>query len=116
MSIFTSKQQKSRGLIDPIFILFFFALAFLMIFAVATGNLDDSLGNLLGSFGSGSTSLSLKSEPSFAADQQYWEANCSRGWSSDSMCEDIVLRSQSCSISTDSAYCSEYDKYLQQYR
>jgi hypothetical protein len=114
MSILSTKQQKSQGLIDPIFILFSFALVLLLIFATSTGNMLDFLGDALGSINNAPTSLSLSNQASFAADQQYWDANCTRGWSSDSMCEEIVLRSQSCSISAGSAYCSEYATYLQQ--
>src|SRR5215208_4477359 len=107
MSILSSKQQKSHSLVDPTFILFFSALVLLMFFAVFTGDPSHPLRDLLGSLDKAPVGLSLQPDPSFAADQQYWDTNCSRGWSSDSMCEAIVLRSQSCSISLDSAYCSE---------
>lgn len=116
MSILTSKQQKSHVLIDPILILFFSALVLLTFFALFTGNVRDFVSDALGSIDKAPATLSINSQPSFAADQQYWEANCSRGWSSDSMCENIVLRSQSCSVSSESAYCSEYNRYLQEYR
>ena len=114
MSILSSKQQKSHGLIDPIFILFLFAFVLLMFFALLTGNVLDLVGDALGSIDRAPASLSVNNELSFATDQKYWDANCSRGWSSDSMCEAIVQRSQSCSISIDSAYCSEYDSYIKQ--
>jgi hypothetical protein len=114
MSIISSKQQASRPL-DPIFVLFLFTMVLLVFFAVFTGNIYHVANGLLGISDNTSTVLSLKSEPSFVADQQYWAANCTDGWSDGSMCETIVLRSQSCSISADSAYCSEYASYLQAY-
>ena len=116
MTTLSSKQHKRHGRIDPILIMFFCTLILLMFFAGFTGDISDSISDMLGSLGNTSTRLSLNTQPSFAADQQYWETNCSHGWSSDSMCETIVNRSQSCSISVDSAYCSEYATYLQQYR
>lgn len=55
------------------------------------------------------------SEASLAADAQYWDVNCSHGWSSDSTCDTIVVRTQSCEISAASTYCSEYKTYLRQF-
>jgi hypothetical protein len=57
--------------------------------------------------------LSLNSEVSFASDQQYWSKSCESGWSADATCDAIVARTQSCSISADSAYCSSYKSYLE---
>ena len=116
MTILSSKQRKRDGVIDPVFILLFGTLILLMFFAVFTGDVDVSVNNVLEYFGDIPTRMSLTSQPSFAVDQQYWEAYCSHGWSSDAICETIASRSQSCSISADSAYCSEYANYLQQYR
>lgn len=115
MTILTSKQQKRYGLIDPVFILLFGTLVLLLFFAAFTGDVDHSIRNVLESFGNPSSALSLDSQPTFSVDQQYWEAYCSHGWSSDAICETIASRSQSCSISTDSAYCSEYANYMQQH-
>jgi hypothetical protein len=116
MTILSSKQQKRHGLIDPMLIMFFCTLALLMFFAAFTGDVSDSISDVLGSLGSGSTHLSASGQSSFAVDRQYWETHCSHGWSADGMCKTIASRSQSCSISVDSAYCSEYATYMQQYR
>ena len=113
MSIISSKPQAHRTLIDPILVLFLFNIVLLMFFALSTGSPD--LDGLFGSSVNRSPELSLSSEPSLAADQQYWAANCTDEWSADSLCETITLRTQSCSISVDSAYCSQYDAYLQTY-
>lgn len=115
MTILSSQHQKRDELIDPIFVLFLLTLGLLMIFAVSAGDVHDPIGTLLGSFGNTTTHLSLDVQTSFAADLQYWDTYCSHGWSADSMCEAIASRSQSCWISIDSAYCSEYTKYLKQY-
>jgi hypothetical protein len=115
MSIITSKRQKRHILVDPILVLFFATLILLMFFAVLTGNIENTLNSWLVTFDDASTNLSANSTPSFAADQRYWEANCSHGWTSGSACEDIALRSQSCVISVESAYCSAYKDYMKQY-
>ena len=115
MSIITSKQQKGRILIDPIVVLFFATLILLIFFAVFTGNLEYTVNSWLATFDDGPTNLSANSMPSFAADQQYWESNCSHGWSSDSTCDAIELRSQACVDSINSVYCSEYKSYLQNF-
>ena len=113
MSIITSKQRKARTLIDPIVVLFFATLILLMFFAVFTGSLKYTVNSWLATFGDAPTKLSANSTPSFAADQRYWGSNCSHGWSSDAACDDIVLRSQSCAVSVNSAYCSAYESYMQ---
>jgi hypothetical protein len=59
-------------------------------------------------------SVSNSDDVSFASDEQYWDANCSHGWLSDSRCDDIVSRAQKCASIT-SAYCSDYGVYMQQY-
>jgi hypothetical protein len=79
-----------------------------------TGNLYSALSTAFG--GANTTNANIANTSySFSADQQYWAANCSNGWSSNSTCDDIVARSQSCSISGESAYCSEYSNYLKQF-
>jgi hypothetical protein len=115
MSIITSKQQKRHNLLDPIVVLFFATLILLMFFAVFTGNLENTWNSWLVTFDDAPTNLSANSTPSFAADQRYWESNCSHGWSSDSTCENIELRSQTCVNSINSVYCSEYESYLQNF-
>jgi len=113
MSIVTSKPQK-RHVVDPIFILLFSALVILMIFALSTGNIDYLVENAVESLSSTSVRVSVVNEPSFVADQKYWDANCTRGWDSDSLCDTIAGRTQACELSADSAYCSEYKQSLKQ--
>jgi len=113
MSIITSKLPKRHVIVDPILILFFSALVVLTIFAVSTGNIDYLVENAVGSFRSTPVSISVNNQPSFVADQKYWESNCTRGWSSDALCDIIAARTQSCELSTDSAYCSAYKNSLE---
>jgi len=115
MSIITSKQQKRHILFDPIFVLFLATLILLMFFAAFTGNIEHTLNSWLVTFDDAPTNLSANSTPSFAADQRYWEANCNHSWTSGSACEDIALRSQSCVVSIESAYCSAYAEYMKQF-
>jgi len=51
---------------------------------------------------------------SFASDEEYWTANCSHGWDSDSVCDAIVLRTKLCTGYVSSDYCSDYKNYLRQ--
>ena len=115
MSTISPKQAKSQGLIDPIFILTVLVVILTFVVFAPSNNLYNSVENTLGSFGNTSAGLSANRVVSFSSDQQYWEANCSYGWSSDATCDVIVQRSQSCASSVDSAYCSAYDKYLQKF-
>jgi hypothetical protein len=114
MSIFTSKTQRRHGVVDPIFILFFSALAVLTIFALSAGNIDYLVESAIESISGKFVSVSVSNEPSFAFDQKYWESNCTRGWSSDSLCNTIAGRTQACEFSAKSAYCSAYEQYLKQ--
>jgi len=114
MSTIPSKQRKRQDLVDPVLVFLVLILA-LLVLAPFTGKAYNPFGNLLPAFGSASHSSPLKSEFSFSADQRYWAANCSHGWSSDLVCDAIESRTQSCSISADSAYCSAYATYLKQY-
>jgi len=110
MSTLSSKPTKTYRPVDLISVFVFLALILTLLAIPFAGNLYHSLNTALGSVNSPQAGIS--STASYSADQQYWNANCSHGWSSDSTCDDIVARSQSCSISTESAYCSEYDNYL----
>jgi len=108
MSTITSKPTKRYSIVDLISIFVFFVLLFTLFVIPFTGNLYSSLVTV------NNTHAATDANYSFSADQQYWTANCSHGWSSNSTCEEIVVRSQACSISAESAYCSAYDKYLKQ--
>ncbi len=110
MSTITSKPTKRYSIVDLISIFVFFILLFTLFVIPFTGNLYSSLVTA----NSTDASISTNASYSFSADHQYWTANCSHGWSSNSTCEEIVVRSQACSISAESAYCSQYGKYLKQ--
>src|SRR6266498_2067003 len=100
MSTISSKQRKRQGSVDPNVILGFLVLILaLIVFTPFTGNIYNSLTTALGTVGDTHANISTNVNYSFAADQQYWVANCSHGWSSNSTCDDIVSRVQSCSIS-----------------
>lgn len=116
MSTITTKQAKTQGLIDPVFVLTLLVL--LLTFAILmplNHGASNNFGNLFGSFGTTSMELTASKTVSFAADQAYWNANCDSGWSSNETCDAIVQRSQSCAISAESAYCTEYQNYLKNF-
>jgi hypothetical protein len=115
MSTLTSKPTKRYNSIDFISVFVFLALLLTLLVITFTGNIHNSFSTASGTVDSTHASVSTTVDYSFPADQQYWSANCSHGWSSNSTCDDIVSRAQSCSISVESAYCSEYDTYLKQF-
>ena len=116
MATFSSKQEKRQGLVDPMLVLVSIALiSMLVAFGPLNGNMYSSIGSALVTQSRAADNLSLNVGTSFTSDLQYWDANCSRGWKSDSTCELLVSKIQSCSIGTGSAYCSEYDTYLQEF-
>lgn len=114
MSIITSNQPKRQTVVDPILILFLSVVVVLLVFAFTMANRDFFTGNIAQTYDAAPAGLSLNSVVSFEVDERYWDANCSTGWSSDTICDAIVARTQSCTTSVDSAYCSAYESYLQQ--
>lgn len=117
MATISSNQEKRHAFVNPIYVLVFLVLLLALLLIGPLGaNTSNSINGVLGALGSAPAGVSAGSAVTFAADQQYWDANCSHGWSSDSTCETIVQRVQSCSVSTASAYCSEYELYLQPFR
>ena len=115
MSTISSKPTKTYKPVDFISVFVFLALVLTLLVVPFTGNIYTSLSTALDNVDSTQASVSSTISYSFLADQQYWAANCSHGWSSNSTCDEIVVRSQSCSISAESAYCSEYSNYLKQF-
>ena len=115
MSTLFSKPTKRYNPAQLISLFVFLALMVTLLVMPLTGNFSSSLSSALGGVNSTHIGISTNTAYSFSADQQYWNANCSHSSSSDSICDDIVSRSQSCSISIDSAYCTEYDQYLKQF-
>jgi hypothetical protein len=114
MSIITSNQPKKQTLVDPIFILFFSVLLVLLVFAISAANGNYLVEKLLQTNDNAPAGLSLNSTVSFASDKLYWSEYCDSGWSADAACDAIVARTQACSTSVDSAYCSAYESYLQE--
>ena len=115
MSLITSNQQKRQSVVDPIFILFFSVLLVLLVFAISAANGNYFVEKLLQTNEAAPAGLSINSQVSFATDQRYWSEYCDSGWSADAACDAIVARTQSCSASVDSAYCSAYESYLQEF-
>jgi hypothetical protein len=113
MSIITSNQPKRQSIVDPIFILFVSVLVVLLVFAFTAAN-RNLIGNLLQTYDNAPAGLTLNSEVSFATDLSYWSEYCDSGWSSNSTCDAIMARTQACSTSVDSQYCSAYKSYLQE--
>jgi hypothetical protein len=117
MATISSKQEKRHALVDPIYVLVLLVLLLaLLLLGPLSRKTSSTINSALGALGGVPAGMSASNDGTFASDQQYWDANCSHGWSSDSTCENIVLRSQSCVANVDSAYCSAYDTYLQQFR
>jgi hypothetical protein len=89
----------------------FLVLTFTVLVAPFTANIYNSLNMAA----ERPAPLSAANNVVFVSDLKYWNANCSHGWASNSTCSEIVARTQSCTTSVDSAYCSEYAHYLQNF-
>ena len=115
MTTLSSKPTKRYAPVDIVSVFVFFAVILTLLVIPFTGNIYTVVSTTLGA-GSSTNALNSSSvDYSFSADQQYWASTCSHGWSSDSTCDEIVARSQACSISSESAYCTEYSNYLKQF-
>ena len=115
MSTISSKHEKRQGFFNPDLALVSAVLiGILVVLGAFPGDAYNSLLDSPGIPGSATGGVS-SNYSSFALDEQYWNANCAHGWSSDSMCNDIVSRAQLCAADVTSAYCSDYEFYLQQY-
>ena len=116
MSTFSSKQQKSQGLVEPQFVLASVVIVFLLVlFGSRAGAIYSSFGRVHQTQNFVNAGVANNSVVSFASDEQYWNANCSHGWGSNSKCDAIVSRAKSCDVGSGSAYCSEYKTYLKQF-
>jgi hypothetical protein len=112
VSIITPDPPQKQTLVDPIVVLFFSVLLVLLVLAISIANGSDFVERILQTNDSTPAGITLHSEVSFASDQLYWREHCDSGWSSDSACDAIVARTQGCSVSVVSAYCSAYESYL----
>ena len=115
MTTIPRKQYKYQSSTDTIAVLaYMLAIGILLFYGTRPGAFQLAIGRTLG-IQSGMSVLSAGSQISFAADAQYWDVNCSHGWTSDAACDTLVARTQACEISAASAYCSEYKTYLRQF-
>jgi len=112
MSIISSKQVQKQSLVDILFV----CLVLTLILAALVPSSENVYNPIRTAPGVShiADDISTGAAASFAADKQYWNAHCSHGWSSDARCGTIVMKTQSCSISLKSAYCSQYKDYLQE--
>jgi len=115
MATFSSKHDKRQGLGDPISVLVSVVLVgALVILGPLNASLYNSINGVLGTMGS-ADGVYTSADVSFASDEQYWDANCSHGWDSDSTCDNIILRVESCVVTIASPYCSNYENYMQEF-
>lgn len=116
MATFSSKQEKKHGLGNSVSVLLSVALigAFVVL-GPLNASLYNSINGVLGSWDSADSVYANAEVISFTADQSYWDANCSYGWTSNVTCESIFSRVQSCVINAATPYCSSYENYMQNF-
>ena len=118
MSIFSPKQKKNQGWDNPMSVLLSVTLiGVFMVSGPLNATLHNAINDVLETFGSTESESIYKSPEaaSFPSDEQYWDFYCSNGWNSDSTCDDIVSRVQSCLVNMASLYCSAYKSYMQEF-
>jgi len=115
MATYSSKREKRQDLTDFVVVLLGIALVTMLV--GSAGYISNNPFALQTSLAQSNViAVSNSGNVSFAMDEQYWDANCSHGWNSDSQCENIMLRAQACSVANTSTYCSDYKKYMQQFQ
>lgn len=116
MAIYSSKQEKRGFFGNNVHVLVLVLLiGALVVLAPLNASFYSSLNGILGAWTSADNVYTNTEVISFSADQTYWDANCNHGWSSDTTCEVILARVESCAISLASPYCASYDKYMQEF-
>lgn len=113
----SKKQKKGQGFNNPISVLISVTLlGTFTVFGPFNVSFFNSINinRILPSFYT-QNSVSVIPEPSFTSDQGYWNENCSHGWASDTTCEAIVSRVQSCLVNKTSLYCSAYETYMKEF-
>jgi len=114
MATFSSKHEKKQGLSNQMTLLLAVALiGVFVILAPLNASLYNSINSALSRLDR-SNGVSVNTV-SFTADRNYWEKNCNHGWDSDTTCDAIVLRVQSCEVGPASPYCTSNKIYMQQY-
>jgi len=119
MATYASHQEKRQGMVDPIVVLLFVTLlCALVAFGPLNGRVLSSSHGALLTQGGSAGEISVNAGTSFTSNLQYWNSTCSHGWTKNSTCDALASAAQFCviGVGTDSAYCSEYDTYLQQFR
>ena len=112
----SKNPKKSQGFGNPISVLI--SVTLLGTFAVfAPFNVSFfnsiNINRILPSFYTPNSILVIP-EPSFTSDRNYWDENCTHGWTSDVTCDAIVSRVQSCLVNKASRYCSAYETYMKE--
>ena len=116
MATYSSKQEKRQVFGNSVPVLVsVLIIGALVILAPLNASFYNSLNGILGTWTSTDGVYTNAEVVSFTADQSYWDANCSHGWASDSTCDVISLRVQSCAISVASPYCASYENHLQEF-
>ena len=113
----SKKQKKGQGFNNPISVLISVTLlGTFAVFGPFNVSFFDSINinRILPSFYA-QNSGSFIPVPSFTSDQNYWSENCSHGWASDTTCDAIVSRVQSCLVNKTSLYCSAYEIYMEEF-
>jgi len=116
MPKFSSKQEKIQGFGNPMSVLLSITLigASVMLWPLNVRFHNATEDGILWTFTS-TDDLHKSARASFAADEQYWNSKCNNGWASDSKCDAIVLRVQSCAVNVLSPYCSTHESYIQEF-
>ena len=116
MATYSTKQEKRQVFGNSVPVLVSVLLiGALVILAPLNASFYSSINGILGSWSNADSVYTNAEVVSFTADQTYWDANCSHGWASDSTCDGISLRVQSCAISVASPYCASYENHMQEF-
>ena len=116
MATYSSKHEKRQffGNNVPVLVLVLLVGA-LVILAPLNASFSSSLNGTLGTWTSADNVYTNAEVISFPADQTYWDTHCDHGWDSDTTCDRILARVESCTISVASPYCSSYENYMQEF-
>ena len=108
------RKQKRLYMVSPITVLApTTIMAVFLILWLLAGSPYSVSGNIPGTFGNTGV-VNGDVAVSFAGDVQFWDANCSHGWSANESCDAIVARANYCGLDLNSPYCMEYDAYMKQ--
>ena len=116
MSSLSSKQDRTQGRADPLLVLASIVAIFLLVLLGSRpGHIVDPSPRGQESSRFANPGVAETPGVTFASDERYWDANCSRGWGSRPQCDQIASRAQWCGAGTRSVYCSEYTTYMEQF-